>query len=137
LVQDSRRKIKKEQQRLVLSRLMIDLMRTVHGTYAPENEPFGIRLETFFIGLCVAMGDLEGKPFSAAKIATYMQVPRTTVIRRLDQLNSWGLIERRGRRYYAHRQTLNSLIGMRSYAQVRGLLKEATEQLSILDASPD
>jgi hypothetical protein len=26
---------------------------------------------------------------------------------------SWGLIERRGRRYYIHEKTLNSLIGMR------------------------
>jgi len=137
MVQDSRRKIKKERQRLVLFRLVIDLMRTVHGAYAPANEPFGTRLEAFFIGLCVAMGHLDGKPFSVAKIATYMQVPRTTVIRRLDQLNSWGLIERRGRHYYAHEKSLNSLIGMRSYAQVRRLLNKATEQLSLLDALPD
>jgi hypothetical protein len=55
------RKIKKARQRLVLCRLMIDIMRTVHGAYAPVSEPFGTRLETFFIGLCVALGDTEGK----------------------------------------------------------------------------
>ena len=90
-------KIKKERQRLVLCRLMVDMMRTVHGAYAPVSEPFGTRIETFFIGLCVAIGDMDGKPFSVAKIAAYMRVPRTTVIRRLDQLQSWGLIDRRGR----------------------------------------
>jgi biotin operon repressor len=137
LVQISRRKIKKERQRLVLCRLMIDLMRTVHGAYAPVSEPFGTRLETFFIGLCVALGDLEGKPFSVAKIASFMQVPRTTVIRRLDQLDSWGLIDRRGRRYYMHDKSLNSLIGMRSYEQVRRFLNKATEQLTVLDTLPD
>jgi biotin operon repressor len=121
----------------VLCRLMIDLMRTVHGAYAPVSEPFGTRLETFFIGLCVALGDLEGKPFSVAKIASFMQVPRTTVIRRLDQLNSWGLIDRRGRRYYIHDKSLNSLIGMRSYEQVRRFLNKATEQLTVLDTLPD
>jgi hypothetical protein len=44
-------------------------MRRLHGTYAPASEPFGSRLETFFIGLCVALGQVERRPFSAAKIA--------------------------------------------------------------------
>jgi hypothetical protein len=81
---------KKEPQRLVLCRLMVDIMRTLHGAYAPDKEPFGTRIETFFIALCVAIGDMDGKPFSVAKIAAYMRVPRTTVIRRLDQLHGWA-----------------------------------------------
>ena len=137
LEQDRWRQIKKGPQRLVLCRLMIDLMRTVHGAYAPVSEPFGARLETFFIGLCVAIGDIDGKPFSVAKIAAYMRVPRTTVIRRLARLQSWGLIDRRGRYYHLHEKTLNSLMGMRSYQQVRRILSEATEELSGLDALPD
>jgi biotin operon repressor len=106
-------------------------------TYAPVTEPFGTRLETLFVGLCVAIGDIDGKPFSVAKIAAYMRVPRTTVIRRLDRLQSWGLIDRRGRHYYMHEKMLNSLIGMRSYQQVRRILSEATEELSVLDTLPD
>ena len=101
------------------------------------SEPFGTRLETFFVGLCVAIGDIDGKPFSVAKIAAYMRVPRTTVIRRLARLQSWGLIDRRGRHYYMHEKMLNSLIGMRSYQQVRRILSEATEELSVLDTLPD
>ena len=57
-------------------------------------------------------GDIDGKPFSVAKIAAYMRVPRTTVIRRLERLQGWGLIDRRGRHYYTHEKTLNSLIGI-------------------------
>jgi len=116
---------------------MIDIMRTVHGAYAPVTEPFGARLETFFIGLCVAVGDIDGKPFSVAKIAAYMRVPRTTVIRRLDQLQRWGLIDRQGRHYYLHEKALNSLIGMRSYQQVRRILSKATEELTVLDTLLD
>jgi hypothetical protein len=97
------RKIKKARQRLVLCRLMIDMMRTVHGD-APASERFGTRLETFFIALCVALGDIDGKPFSVAKIASYVRVPRTTVIRRLNRLQSWGLIDRQGRRHYITRR---------------------------------
>ena len=134
---DHWRKIKKARQRIVLCRLMIDMMRTVHGAYAPVSEPFGTRLETFFIGLCVALGDIDGKPFSVAKVAAYMRVPRTTVIRRLNQLQRWGLIDRQGRQYYIREKTLNSLIGMRSYEQVRCILKKATQELTVLDTLPD
>jgi DNA-binding IclR family transcriptional regulator len=116
---------------------MVDIMRTVHGTYAPVSAPFGTRLETFFVGLCIAIGDIDGKPFSVAKIAAYMRVPRTTVIRRLDRLQSWGLVDRRGRHYYMNEQMLNSLIGMRSYQQVRRFLSKATEELTVLDTLGD
>src|SRR6516162_4021544 len=88
------RKIKKARQRLLLCRLMIDMMRTVHGAYASASERFGTRLETFFIALCVALGDIDGKPFSVARIASYVRVPRTTVIRRLNRLQSSGLTAR-------------------------------------------
>jgi biotin operon repressor len=116
---------------------MIDLMRGVHTAYAPANEPFGSRLETFFIGLCVALGHIDGKPFSVAKIAAYMGVPRSTVIRRLDRLQRWGLVYRQGRGYYIHDKALNSFIGTRSYRTTRRLLRKATEELTILDTLPD
>ena len=137
MVQNNWRAIKKARQRLVLCRLMIDMMRTVHGAYAPASEPFGTRLETFYIALCVALGDIDGKPFSVAKIAAYMRVPRTTVRRRLGQLHRWGLIDRQGRRYYMHEKALNSLIGMRSYEQVRRILSKATQEMTVLDSLPD
>jgi DNA-binding IclR family transcriptional regulator len=62
-----------------------------------------------------------------------MRMPRTTVIRKLDQLQSWGLIGRRGRYYYMHEKALNSVNGMRSYEKVRSILSEATEELTVLD----
>jgi biotin operon repressor len=126
-----------ERQRLVLCRLMIDIMRNLHGAYAPASEPFGSRLETFFIGLCVALGDFEDKPFSVSKVAAYMHVPRTTVLRRLDRLRSWGLIHRMGNRYRMDSKALNSLLGIRSYRTIRRLLDKANRDLTILDGLPD
>ena len=69
--------------------------------------------------------------------ASYVRVPRTTVIRRLNRLQSWGLIDRRGRHRYLHETTLNSANGMRTYQQVRRILSRATKELSILDALQD
>jgi hypothetical protein len=116
---------------------MIDLMRTLHGAYAPASESFGTRLETFFIGLCVAGWRHRGQAvFCRQGRCLYARAPYN-VIRRLNLLQSWGLIDRRGRRYYMHEKTLNSLIGMRSYQQVRRILSNATEELSVLDTLPD
>jgi len=129
--------IKQAQQRLVLCRLMIDIMRSLHVAYAPEAEPFGSRLENFFVGLCVALGDFEEKPFSVTKIAAYMSVPRTTVMRRLDQLQRWGLVYRQGRHYHMEQRALNSLMGMRSYHHIRGLLRKTSEELTDLDTLLD
>jgi hypothetical protein len=134
---DKSHTIRSARQRLVLCRLMIDIMRNLHGAYAPAAESFGSRLETFFIGLCVALGQFEEKPFSVAKIAAYMRVPRTTVIRRLGRLQSWGLIHRQGHRYYMDQSALNSLLGMRSYQHIRRLLDKSAEELSVLDTLPD
>jgi biotin operon repressor len=137
LAQNSEQTIKAARQRLVLCRLMIDIMRCVHGAYAPADEPFGGRLETFFIGLCVALGAIEQRPFSVTKIAAYMRMPRTTVLRRLERLQKWGLIHRQGRRYYMQEKAVNSLLGMRSYQHIRRLLDKAASELSILDSLPD
>jgi biotin operon repressor len=131
------RGIKAARQRLVLCRLMIDIMRNLHGAYAPVSEPFGSRLETFFIGLCVALGEFDEKPFSVAKIAAYMHMSRTTVIQRLDRLRSWGLVHRQGHRYFMDKKALNSLLGLQSYRQIRRFLDKAAEELTVLDALPD
>jgi hypothetical protein len=130
-------KIKAARQRLVLVRLMIDIMRNLHGAYAPSDEPFGTRLETFFVGFCVALGDIEGKPFSASKIAAYLHMPRTTVNRRLKRLENWNMVYRHSRRYHVRDTMLNSLMGMRSYLQIRRMIAKAGEQLTILDTLPD
>ena len=133
----SQSKIKAAPQRLVIGRLIIDIMRNLHVAYAPAGEPFGSRLEIAFIALCVAVGDIEGRPFSVTKIAAYMRVPRTTVVRRLNTLQSWGLVLRQGRRYYLQENVLNSLIGMRTYQRTRQMLNKASEELTVLDSLPD
>ncbi|MHC2337008.1 hypothetical protein [Bradyrhizobium sp. USDA 4454] len=129
--------IKVARQRLVLCRLMIEIMRNLHGAYAPKSEPFGSRLETFFIGLCVALGQFDQRPFSVAKIAAFMNVPRTTVMRRLEQLQGWGLIQRQGTKYYMDEQAFNSLLALKNYQLIRGLLEKAREELTVLDTLPD
>jgi hypothetical protein len=131
------KRIAKAEQRLVMARLLVDIMRTLRAHYMPVNEPFGTRIETQFVGLCIAIGELEGKPFSVAKIAAYMGIPRSTVIRRLERLESWVVIERQGRRYLIRPEKVNGIMGMRAYKQNRQLITEAVDKLSVLDTLPD
>jgi len=131
------KRIAKAEQRLVMCRLLVDIMRILRAHYMPANEPFGTRIETKFVGLCVAIGDLEGKPFSVAKIATYMGMPRSTVTRRLERLESWGIIERQGRRYFIRPEKVNGIMGMQAYKQNRHLISKAVDKLNVLDRSPD
>lgn len=133
MTETSQSRIEAASQRLVLCHMMLDIMRTVHETYAPRGEPFGPRLETFFIAMCIKIGDIEDTPFSATKLASYMNVPRTTMVRRLKQLESWGLVKRHGRSYCADERAFNSLMGKRSYKRVRQILDKAFDDLAALD----
>jgi hypothetical protein len=70
--------------------MLIDIMREYRSGYSDVNEPFGTGVETLFIAACVALGDLEGKPFSASKVAAYLGVPRSTVIRKTRKVGEGG-----------------------------------------------
>ena len=137
MAQDHWRKLKFARQRMAIGRSVIDILRTLHGTYAPKNEPFGARIETFFVGICVLIGDIEGKPFTVTKLAHYMLEPRATVMRRLERLQRWKLVKRRGRYYHSNEKTFNSVLGLSSYHKVRRILSKTTQELFILDTLPD
>jgi DNA-binding IclR family transcriptional regulator len=88
------------------------------------------------VGCCVALGTLENKPFSVAKIAAYMHLPRDIVTRRLERLvQHWGVIERRGRHYYLRPEIANMPQALASYREVRRVIQRTVEELSILDAA--
>jgi hypothetical protein len=122
---------------MVLMQMLICILRSVHSGYLPKHEPFGRNIETMLIWFFVVMGDYEGKPFVISKLAAYMRMPRTTVMRKIKQLQEWKMIERRGRHYYAHEKTLNSTSGLRSYRQGRRAVANAVEKLSISDTYRD
>ena len=64
-------------------------------------------------------------------------MPIANIINQATATAAQGLIDRQDRRYYVHEKALNSLIGMRSYEQVRCILKKATQELTVLDTVVD
>jgi DNA-binding IclR family transcriptional regulator len=68
----------------------------------PHRDPkqaqanFGSTIDGLFVSACVVMGHAENRPMTATKIAHYLRMPRTTVLRKLDELEKLNMIERRG-----------------------------------------
>ena len=54
---------------------------------------------SIFVGACVAIGDLEHRQMSASDIANYIDMPRATVQRKLDQLVRRGIVVRNGNKF--------------------------------------
>ena len=117
-------------ERLITARLFVDAARIIGREYFPEWQ-FGNRLETLFVGLCVAIGHLEGKPFSVSKLSAYLDASRSNVIRRLDALAERPdrPIMRRGRRYYLNAERLNGHSAMVAHTAIVRLIKEAAAKL--------
>jgi hypothetical protein len=125
-------RVLKAEERLTLCRMFVEVAREAHLEYMPKLA-FGSRLETLVVGVCVAIGHLDGKPFSAAKLAAYLACPRTSVLRRLDALAKMQIIVRRGTRYFINEQRFNSDSALKSHDKVRRIVLKAAGQLSEMD----
>lgn len=78
--------------RLVVARLMLDLFR---GTSAIiGRDEFGPHATDILLMAAVFVGQAEGKPMNAGKLAIYAGIPRPTAVRRLAALGADGMVSR-------------------------------------------
>jgi hypothetical protein len=89
-----------EEERLIMVRMVLDITRMVHSEYMPPGELFGSRMETLYVGLAVALGHMENRPFTISKLANFIEMPRPTVLRKFEKIERWQLITRRDGRWY-------------------------------------
>jgi hypothetical protein len=125
------------EERLRLCRLVIKMIRNVHLSQVPpaEQATFGAHFEAWFVLAAIAIGDFEGRPMSATKISAYLEMPRTTVLRKLSLLRNWGLIYEVKRHFYLEEAAFNSVISLSAYRKNMRLLSEAAHDLEI--SAPD
>jgi predicted transcriptional regulator len=99
--------IKHRLERLALAKAYIALTRVmVDSVFGKKPADHSLLL----IGSAIMVGHAEDKPMSATKIAQYIGLPRSTVIRKLNQFLKAGVIARHGNVYLlsierAHNQT--------------------------------
>lgn len=87
--------------RLELGRWYLALTRTMHELSFPEERSgFGSNLELLLVYIGVFIGDAEGRPTTATKIANHCGLSRSTVYRRLDELIGKNKVVREGRSYF-------------------------------------
>jgi DNA-binding transcriptional ArsR family regulator len=87
--------------RRALAEMFIDLALAFRGTMVPLNQPPGeIDGNLTLVLVAVLLGHAEGHPMNASEVAARLQMPRTSVLRRLEALTKAGLVERIEGRYY-------------------------------------
>ena len=65
------------------------------------KEPFSAGdIDALLVSGVVMIGHAEGKPKNASEIARIVAVPRPTVLRKLDDFQKKGIVERRGSKYF-------------------------------------
>jgi len=119
------------QRSLLISRLFLDIARAFRGVDWP-NENYGMHAADGMLVAAVFIGETEGRPMNASKLAEFVGVPRPTVIRRMAELARNGRVVKDGTvwRYAGPRD----IEGTRraTAAAVKAIIRTA-EQLSRLD----
>ena len=78
-----------------LINLWISLTRYLHqAADIGHQERYGAQVDDLLIRAAVYLGTVEGRPMTATKLATYVGIPRPTVLRRLRALEKRRIVER-------------------------------------------
>jgi hypothetical protein len=118
-------------ERLVLVRLFVDLVKVVYGGHLPDEEL--LRADLLYVGAGVVLGQLQNRPFTAAKLADYLRLPRPTVIRKLEALEQLQLATRQGSHWYFRVEHLNAPGVLAVSRRARQLIVETGRELSEMD----
>lgn len=99
-----RKDIVRRTERYIVAKTFVDMAREIRASLFDKqadgrknkkpNDTAGVG--TLCMVACgVMVGTAEGKPMTASKLSLYLDLPRTTILRKLDQLISMGVVERR------------------------------------------
>ena len=92
-------RIMQARERLLLSRLYIRLIRSLHDDYGAEFAANSDSCTLRAIGIYVFFRTLTCTPVRASTIAQTLKLPKATVNRRLQELMKHGYVERIGNAY--------------------------------------
>ncbi|MBR0802813.1 helix-turn-helix transcriptional regulator [Bradyrhizobium japonicum] len=81
--------------------MFIDLCLAFHATTVPlDQEPGETDANRALVAVAAMLGHAKGRAMNASEIAVRLNMPRTSVMRRLDVLREQGLLQRIKGRYY-------------------------------------
>jgi predicted transcriptional regulator len=92
-------------ERLALAKAYIGLTRVMVESMFGKNP---VDHSLLLIGTAIMVGHAENKPMNATKIAHYVGLPRSTVIRKLNEFLRVGVIARHGNVYLLSEERANN-----------------------------
>lgn len=125
--------IMRRQQRLVVARAMLEIMRQLSMNYLGA-ERFGGRADEAVLLLAIFVGQAEGRPMGASKLAEFAGLARPTVVRKLRELEADGSVMRDADGcYIIPVSKLNSPAVMNAVDKSIKTIVKSADQLSKLD----
>ncbi len=85
------RKLQKET--LIVCRLLVSIVRTTAAIFE-DGHTFSHTVPDVLLCAAIFIGEAEGRPMTAGKVATYIGMPRPTVLRRITALIDLGHVSR-------------------------------------------
>lgn len=98
--------IRERDERLRICRLMIAMAKMINADIFGPGSNFGAELDTIYIACAVLVGHAERRPMTANKIALFLGMPRTTVLRKLRRLLKLDIVVEKERKYFVSPQRL-------------------------------
>lgn len=98
-------------ERLRLAKTTIALVKALNRSISATPNKAGNQpadLDLVVVAFAVSIGHIEHRPMSASKIALYLDLPRTTVSRKLDELVRRDVVVQSGRHYLLSPHRLNT-----------------------------
>lgn len=92
-----------------VSSMLVDCIRVIHAD-AYSQRHIGASLQEMFVSFAVHIGTAEDRPMSATKIAGFLGVPRTNVLRALSALKKKNVIYSVGNVYFTNIERLGNRI---------------------------
>lgn len=125
--------IKNGEHRKVVLKMTIEIVVVLCKAYFDEKRPSD-RVNDMLICAALIVGQVEGHPLNASKVADWVAMARPTVIRRLESLEKRGIVERIGKRFKVRQEVANSERVLAVGVEARALIANASRQLSKLDS---
>lgn len=98
--------IARAHERLIVARLMLDLVKGVSRHFYPDL-PLSEGRDLMLIGNAVAIGHLGGKPLTLSALSRMTEIPPATLKRKLVPLIERGWVLQKGRHFCLNEAKLN------------------------------
>jgi hypothetical protein len=127
--------MKMAKQRRIVARLILDLIQRPAKLHL-DTRHFSSRADDLLLMCAITIGQIDGRPMTAAKLADYAGMPRPTVARKLRDFQRAGMV----------RITNGAAVGVISHVDPEGIedvihgmirdIHKAATSLSNLDTLP-